>query len=265
MTADALQQITSDALDTLARLLDQGHSEQLTALLKTMARFHQYSWHNVCLIASQRPTATRVAGFQNWRSLKRHVRKGERGIAILAPIVARRDREGDVDQTRVVVGFRAAYVFDVEQTDGEPLPATSHASGDPGDKTAMLKAAIQHQGIDLAYVDDLDGALGTSAGGRIEILNGLSPAVEFTTLVHEFAHELLHRGADRPASRNTRELEAEAVAFVVGTGAGIDTAASSRDYIHLYSGDCESLRQALDRIQRAASRILRVLAVPASD
>ena len=265
MTADALQQITSDALDTLVRLLDQGHSEQLTALLKTMARFHQYSWHNVCLIASQRPTATRVAGFQTWRSLKRYVRKGEKGIAILAPIVARRDREGDVDHTRVVVGFRAAYVFDVEQTDGEPLPATSHASGDPRDKTALLKAAIQHQGIALAYVDDLDGALGTSAGGQIQILNGLSPAVEFTTVVHEFAHELLHRGADRPASRNTRELEAEAVAFVVGTGAGIDTAASSRDYIHLYGGDCELLTQALDRIQRAASRILRVLAVPASD
>jgi len=117
MTADALQQITSDALDTLARLLDQGHSEQLTTLLKTMARFHHYSWHNVCLIASQRPTATRVAGFQTWRSLKRHVRKGEKGIAILAPILGRRDREGDVDQTRVVVGFRAAYVFDVLSRD----------------------------------------------------------------------------------------------------------------------------------------------------
>ncbi len=144
MTADALQHITTDALEMLARLLDQGHSEQLTALLKTMARFHQYSWHNVSLIACQRPTATRVAGFQTWRSLKRHVRKGEKGIAILAPILGRRDREGEVDQTRVVVGFRAAYVFDVEQTDGEPLPATSDASGDPGDKTAWLKAAIQY-------------------------------------------------------------------------------------------------------------------------
>ena len=265
MTADALQHVTTDALDTLARLLDEGHSEQLTALLKTMARFHHYSWHNACLIASQRPTATRVAGFQTWRALKRHVRKGEKGIAILAPILGRRDREGDVDQTRVVVGFRAAYVFDVEQTDGDPLPAPSDASGDPGDKTASLTAAIQHHGIDLAYVDDLGGALGTSAGGRIQILNGLSPAVEFTTLIHEFAHELLHRNSDRPASRHTRELEAEAVAFVVATGTGIDTAASSRDYIHLYGGDRESLTQALDRIQRAASLILRALTATAGD
>lgn len=111
MTADALKQTTAEALDTLARLLDQGHSEQLTALLKTMARFHQYSWHNVCLIASQRPAATRVAGFHTWRSFRRHVRKGERGIAILAPILGRRDRESD-EQCRVIVGFRTAYVFD---------------------------------------------------------------------------------------------------------------------------------------------------------
>jgi hypothetical protein len=108
-------------------------------------------------------------------------------------------------------------------------------------------------------VEDLNGALGTSAGGRIQILRGLPPAVEFTTLVHEFAHELLHRGADRPTSRNTRELEAEAVAFVVGTATGLDTSASSRDYICLYGGDREALTQALDRIQRTASAILRAL------
>ena len=258
MTADALKQITTDALDTLARLLDQGRSEQLTALLKTMARFHQYSWHNICLIASQRPTATRVAGFQTWRSLGRHVCKGEKGIAILAPILGRSDREPD-DHSRVVVGFRAAYVFDIAQTDGEPLPAPSEASGDPGTKTTSLKAAIQHHGIDLEYVDDLGGALGVSAGGRIQILNGLPPAVEFTTLVHEFAHELLHRGTERPVARNPRELEAEAVAFVVGTAAGLETSASSRDYIHLYNGDRESLMEGLDRIQRTASAILRAL------
>ena len=97
MTADALKQITTDALNKLAALLDEGHSDQLTALLKTMARFHKYSWHNVCLIASQRPTATRVAGFQTWRTMGRFVRKGEKGIAILAPIVGRRERGSESD------------------------------------------------------------------------------------------------------------------------------------------------------------------------
>ena len=256
MTADALKTITTDALAQLAALLDEGHSEQLTAMLKTMARFHKYSWHNVCLIASQRPTATHVAGFQAWRTMGRFVRRGEKGIAILAPIVGRRQAESPSEQPRTLVGFRAAYVFDVEQTDGEPLAPPSEATGDPGATTAALKAAILGQGITLESVDDLGGALGTSSGGCIRLLNGLSPAMEFTTLVHEYAHELLHRAGDRPASRDTRELEAEAVAFVVGGAVGLSTADASRDYIHLYRGDREALAKSLERIQRAASVIL---------
>ena len=87
----------------------------------------------------------------------------------------------------------------------------------------MLKTAILEQGIAIEYADELGGALGTSSGGCIRLLNGLSPAMEFTTLVHEHAHELLHRADDRPASRDTRELEAEAVAFVVGGAVGLNT------------------------------------------
>ena len=125
MTADALKKITTDALDTLAALLDEGHSDQLTALLKTMARFHKYSWHNVALIASQRPTATRVAGFQTWRTMGRFVRKGEKGIAILAPIVGRREAESEGDNARTVRGFRAAYVFDGLSRDSNASPRMS--------------------------------------------------------------------------------------------------------------------------------------------
>src|SRR5437762_2382129 len=142
MPADALKKNTTAALDALAALLAEGHSERLTALLRTMARFHKYSWHNVCLIASQCPTATRVAGFQAWRTMGRFVRKGEKGIAIMAPIIGRREAEPDGENARSVVVFRAAYVFDVQQTDGEPLPEPGEASGDPGVKTVALKAAI---------------------------------------------------------------------------------------------------------------------------
>jgi hypothetical protein len=226
-----------------------------------IVREKTFSWHNICLIASQRPTATRVAGFHTWRTMGRFVRKGEKGIAILAPIVGRREAESEGDNARAVVGFRAAYVFDVEQTDGEPLPTPVEASGDPGAKTALLKTAILEQGIALEYADELGGALGTSSGGRIRVLNGLSPAMEFTTLVHEHAHELLHRADDRPGSRDTRELEAEAVAFVVGGAVGLNTSDSSRDYILLYRGDREALSGSLDRIQRAASVILKAVSV----
>ncbi len=261
MTADALKKITTDALDSLAALLDEGHSDQLTALLKTMARFHKYSWHNVCLIATQCPTATRVAGFQTWRTMGRFVRKGEKGIAIMAPIVRRREAESEGDNERTVRGFRAAYVFDVDQTDGDPLPTPIEASGDPGPRTALLKTVILEQGIAIEYADELGGALGTSSGGCIRLLNGLSPAMEFTTLVHEHAHELLHHAYDRPASRDTRELEAEAVTFVVGGAVGLNTSDASRDYILLYRGDREALSGSLDRIQRAASVILKAVTV----
>jgi hypothetical protein len=260
MNADAVKTLTNDALNKLAKLLDAGHSDRLTALLKTMARFHKYSWHNVFLIAAQCPTATRVAGFQTWRSLGRFVRRDEKGIAILAPIVGRRSADTGDDDTKAVVGFRAVHVFDIAQTDGQPLADIAEATGDPGDRTTTLRTAIAERGISVDYVDELGGALGTSAGGRIQILNGLSPASEFVVLAHEFAHELLHRNGDRPESRNVRELEAEAVAFVVGEAVGLGVAEAARDYVQLYRGDREALAASLDRIQRASAVILGAIA-----
>jgi hypothetical protein len=258
MNADQLKKLTTDALDRLGALLDAGQSDELTALLKTMARFHRYSLHNQCLIAAQRPDATRVAGFQTWKTLGRFVRKGEKGIVILAPIVGRRS-DADADDSKQVVGFRAAYVFDIAQTDGEPLLEIATASGDPGASTTALRAAIATRGIGIEEVDNLDGALGTSAGGRIEIVRNLAPAQEFAVLAHEFAHELLHHADDRPGPRDTRELEAEAVAFIVGEAVGLDVARASTDYIHMYRGDRDALMASLDRIRSAAGTILGAL------
>jgi antirestriction protein ArdC len=256
MNADDLKKLTTESLKELAALLEQGRSERLITLLKTMGRFHRYSLHNVCLIVAQRPSATRVAGFHTWRTIGRFVRKGEKGIAILAPIVRHR-REETQDDERVVVGFRTAYVFDVEQTDGAPLPQTAEVTGDPGEHTAALKRAIAAHGISLEYADDLGAALGLSCGGRIRVVNGLPAASEFAVLAHEFAHELLHRSGDRPESRDTRELEAEAVAFVVVQAVGLEAAEAARDYIQLYRGDATALAASLERIQRAASSILQ--------
>jgi len=259
MQADALKTLTTDALDRLGTLLDAGHSDQLTAFLRAMGRFHHYSVHNVCLIVSQRPTATRVAGFHAWRALHRFVRKGQKGIAILAPIVTRRQDDAVSEDTRRVVGFRAAYVFDIAQTDGEPLPDPTIASGDPGRHIDALRRAIVARGITIEMADDLDGARGTSAGGHIQLLTGLLPAEEFAVLAHEFAHELLHHAGDRPASRDVRELEAEAAAFVVGESVGLQMADAARDYIHLYRGDRDGLLASLDRIRGAATTILTAM------
>lgn len=257
MTADELKHLTTTALDTLAAALDEGHSERLTTLLRSMGRFHRYSIHNVCLIAAQRPDATRVAGFHTWKSLRRFVRRGETGIAILAPIVRHRHAESSDEDERVVAGFRAAYVFDITQTDGEPLPEESQATGHPGAALAQIRTAIAARDISLEYVEALGGALGTSSGGRIQVLSGLTPATEFLVLAHEYAHELIHHTGERSQSRDTRELEAEAVAFVVGQAIGLEALDAARDYVQLYRGDRQALVQSLDCIQRTATTILR--------
>ncbi len=261
MNADELKTLTASALDSLTAALEQGHSETLTALLKTMGRFHRYSLRNVWLIAAQCPTATQVAGFQTWKTLKRCVRRGEKGIAILAPIVRHRHATDALDDESLV-GFRAAYVFDIAQTDGDQLPELAESVGDPGASMERLRIAIVERGISIEVALNLGGALGTSSGGRIQILAGLAPATAFVTLVHEFAHELLHRGTDSPGSRDTRELEAEAVAFVVSHAIGLDAVDSARDYIHLYRGDRAALAESLDRIQSTAATILGAVSGP---
>lgn len=260
MTTDALHTTITTALDALGDALDRGHSDTLTTFLLAMSRFHRYSVSNQFLIASQRPDATLVAGFHAWKGLRRVVRKGEHGIAILAPITRTRE-DASVDDTTSIVGFRLAHVFDVSQTDGEPLPETASPVGDPGGALDRLRAAIHADGIEVTDVDALGGALGVSRGGRIDVLRTLDPATAFVVLAHEYAHERLHHGTDRPEARNVRELEAQAVAFVVSTASGVDALAMSADYLHLYRGDRSALAASLQRIQRTATAILQRMAV----
>jgi len=261
----------ADSLDRLGEALAAGNSEQMTEFLSIMSRFHRYSFGNVMLIMTQRPDATRVAGFRMWKSLGRSVKKGEKGIVILAPMMlkARRDdgddsrddaRDGDSERGRKVLRFRAVHVFDISQTEGEPLPEPSRVSGDPAGALDRLEQAVRAHGVELSESDDLGAADGVSRGGRIEIAAGLSPAERFATLVHEFAHELLHqaKGETKPP-KVVRELEAEAVAFVVAEWAGLENTHASADYIRLYQGDTKTLAASLDRITTAADTIITAI------
>jgi len=211
--------------------------------------------------------AGELAGYQAWRKLGRFVRKGEKGIVIIAPIVRRNHEEDrrEMDSTaadshdRFVAGFKAAYVF-VSQTDGEPLPELAEVTGDPAGRTDKLRGLAGELGIAVEYEDDLGGADGVSSGGRIALRRGQTPAEEFSTLAHELAHEMLHRGQDRSATTRTiRETEAEAVAFVVCRAAGLRTNGAAADYIQLYHGDKETLAASLARIQQAATRIIQAV------
>jgi antirestriction protein ArdC len=262
------QQLIKQAVEFLLQQLEAGKSETLTAYLAAMARFHNYSFGNILAIARQRPTATRVAGIRTWNELGRFVKKGEKGIQILAPIIGHRRRKDEADLNRaqddstktapVLIGFRAVYVFDVEQTEGVDLPEFDHGvSGEVGAHRDRLITFLNAQGIQLEFNERIAPALGVSYGGRIALLPGQSKAEEFTTLVHETAHELLHKTERRTMTTATvRETEAEAVAFIVGQAVGLEMGTASSDYIQMYAGNAALLTESLEVIQRTSAVIL---------
>jgi antirestriction protein ArdC len=260
MNTEQAKKLSEDALTQLMDALESGQSEAMKIYLQAMSCFHQYSWGNCLLILNQRPKPTHVAGFHTWLKLRRYVRKGEKGIVILAPIVGRKRTDGELteDAETRVFGFRAAHVFDISQTEGEPLPEFDTVKGDPQGYTERLKELVTNHNIAFEYDSGIAPAKGLSTGGKIKILPGLPRAEHFATLVHEVAHELLHRGDRRDhTTRTVRETEAEAVAFVVSAAIGLDAASASADYIQLYRGDKQTLAESLEYIHRTASHILR--------
>lgn len=261
MKADQARTIIDQAVQRLIESLERGQSNALVKYIAAMSRFHRYSFGNLMLILSQKPDASHVAGFRTWKTLGRYVRKGEKGIVIIAPMVLRkRSDEGqgetERDDNARLLRFKAAYVFDISQTDGDPLPEPERVAGDPGQFADRLVEFVAQKGIVLEYADIPGSTDGLSTGGKIVIDQGLQPADRFSVTVHELAHELLHRGDDRPVQRTVRETEAEAVAHIVCSAIGLDVGQASSDYIRLYSGDKETLVASLDRIQRTASAIL---------
>ena len=254
----------------LIEQLEAGHSEGLTAYLTAMGRFHNYSFGNILEIARQKPDATRVAGLYAWNQLGRKVIKGQKGIRILAPMIGtRKKKDSEANKSKdpaavnspVLVGFRAVYVFDVSQTEGAELPGfTERTKGEVGEFRERLIDFTIAQGIQLEFKESIAPALGMSYGGRIVILPGQEPAEEFSTLVHELAHEMLHKAERRTATTKTvRETEAEAIAFVVSQTIGLDAGRASADYIHLYHGNAALLTESLEVIQRTAALILSAL------
>ncbi len=264
MSSRRILGMCKQAFDQLVSTVEQGRSDQLKAYLAAMGHFHRYSINNAVLIAFHRPGATHVAGFHAWRKLGRHVKKNERGIAIMAPVIRRQkgrqqedDKKNEDDET--VLTFKTAYVWDVTQTDGQPLPEFARVSGDPGVCTERLRQFAQANGIEIQYSDRLGSAEGISTGKLIRLRSDLGPAEEFSVLVHELAHSLLHFEDDRPKDRMVREAEAEGTAFVVSQGCGLEVGTASSDYIQLYNGDKATLLESLERIQQTASRILAAI------
>jgi antirestriction protein ArdC len=260
MKSEDLKQLATNAIETLAAALEAGKSADLKRYLVAMGRFHRYSLHNVMLIALQKPTASHVAGFHTWRKLGRHVRKGEKGITIFAPILRRKralENATEQDAEEVLFGYRTCAVFDVSQTEGKPLPSIAKVEGDARHYGEKLAAFTLSLGIRLEYSRAILPARGISEGGKITLLPDLGSAEHAAVLAHELAHEFLHHQPRRAATTKTiRETEAEAVAYVVCQAIGLDAGTAAADYIQLHRGDAKLLLESLNYVRLAANRIL---------
>ena len=264
---NATQKLIRENVDFLIQQLEAGRSDALTSYLTAMSHFHNYSFGNILQIARQKPDATHVAGLYAWNQLGRRVKKGEKGIQILAPMIGvkrKKDAEAEQDITKqnvpVLVGFRAVYVFDVSQTEGKELPGMDGVKGEVGEHRDRLIDFITTQGIELEFNEHIAPAMGMSYGGKIVLLPGQSKAEEFATLVHELAHEMLHKAERRTqTTKIVRETEAEAIAFVVSKAVGLETGTASADYIQLYHGNASLLAESLGVIQKASAVILAAL------
>ena len=273
--ANTTKELIDASIGVLIDALESGHSEVLTAYLSAMAKFHYYSFGNVLLIAMQKRDATRVAGMYSWNQLGRRVRRGEKGIMIFAPMVGRKRKNQTEEQKEEqadakttdrntdgqLVGFRPVYVWDVSQTEGAELPKLDEAQGNPAEQLPRLVEFVKSQNIKFEYSENIAPARGLSYGGLIRLLPNMTPAEEFSTLVHELAHEMIHKAERRTLiTKTVKETEAESVAFVVSKAIGLETGKASSDYIQLYHGNAALLQESLEVVQRTAAVILGAIA-----
>ena len=262
-------------LDEAMERLDEGVREVFESgkwerYLEVMSRFHRYSANNSLLIAMQMPTATVVASYTDWkRKFGRQVRKGERGIRILAPGFYRRkveDEDGDEAVVERLAGFRLASTFDVSQTDGEPLPQIAELLDGSVERYEQVMGAIEAASpVPVSFEEMPAGVNGffSRAERRIAIRPGMSQAQTVKTAIHELAHSRMHDfdGATPPEDlpdRATREVQAESVAFVVASHYGLDTGGYSFGYVAGWASgrELEELKASMGAISETAHGII---------
>lgn len=246
-------------------------SEKFEEYLTCMGKFHNYSFNNTLLIAMQRPDATLVAGFNAWKDKHgRMVRKGEKGIRILAPykyaVEAEPEHEGDEPKIIERTGFKPTYVFDVSQTEGKELPsiAVNELSGNVKDYNKLFRALriICPVAIDFEEIEGGSKGYFSDSEKRIAIKKGMSQVQTIKTLVHETAHAMLHsseqKDENHPSDRRTKEVEAESIAFTVCKRYGLDTEDYSFGYIAGWSSgkDTKELKASLERIKDTADKMI---------
>jgi len=275
-------------IDAVLRELKGGvetiqQSDNFRKFLTTMAKFHTYSLGNQILIMLQKPDATRVAGFNTWKDLGRWVRKGEKGIAILAPIMPKRadcpvcgaripkgsrfcpqcGREVGVEEEAAPVSFRVVSVFDISQTEGEPLPEfeVPVLTGEANEELfSRVVALARSQGLDVDFESKpgLDPNIkGFYSGNTIWVRPEEPRAQQLKTLLHETGH-YYSEGVFRIPRRDAETI-AESAAYVVGAHYGFDTGVRSFPYVALWAEDEKVLKENLGNIRKVATSMLEGL------
>ncbi len=296
-----MAKVTDERLDRLMEQLETGTQEIFTsgryaAYLAAVSKFHRYSCRNTILIFMQRPAASHVAGFHAWKKdFGRSVRKGERGIQILAPCPKRKwidrdkidaqtgqpvkDEDGNpVRESEIITipRYRVVTVFDVSQTEGRELPAlcADELTGEVGDYRRIYDRLTAFSPVPVS-IEPIQGANAkgyfSTAEQRIVLRPGMSEAQTVKTLTHEIAHAMLHN-ADRlrengKKARGEKEVEAESVAFVVCRHFGIDTSDYSFGYVAGWSvgKELRELHDALNTIRKTAAEIIDAVEPPARE
>lgn len=277
-------------MDSIMQSLESGVEELFTSnryqeFLKTMAKFHNYSFNNTMLIAMQRPDATLVTSYKNWQSMGRQVMKGEKGITIIAPAPYKKMKEKEVldENQRPIMGtdgkpkteqvevtvphFKAVTVFDIAQTSGEPIQtlAPELLTAAVQDFDSFMQAIQRISPVPIRF-DEIDGNANGyyhNADKEIVIKKGLSESQTLKTAIHETAHAKLHDkeimeslGVEK--DRLTKEVEAESVAYCVCYSFGLDTSDYSFPYIAGWSSSREmkEMKASMDVIRKTAGEMI---------
>lgn len=262
MANDKIQAIKDSMEQYISKLckeLQEGHTDNFKNYLTVVSKFHQYSFGNQLLIAAQMPEATKVAGFQAWKKLGRNVKAGSKSIKIMAPKVSKRKNDNDEEES-VISYFLSVSVFDISQTEGEELPNWYRELGDDSlDLYNRLKAIMENKGITVTEKEMPSGKLGVSYGGRVEIDKNLDQKNKALTLIHEFAHELLHKGSEnKDLPKGFKECQAEATAYVVAAYFG-EESPFSKDYLLSWGNKEAELRANLSAVMKASQEIINLL------
>lgn len=251
----------------LMKQLENGFTELVVGdnfanYLKTMAKFHHYSFNNIMLIVMQYPEASQVAGYKKWQEMGRNVRKGEKGIRILAPCPHKKtvtNDDGEETEIRWTT-YRPVSVFDIAQTDGKELPEICRKlTGEVSDYEALMEGLKKVAQVAVSFENITNGANGYYSKDMGIVLNeGMEQAQTVKTFIHEIAHSILHK--DSYKCREQKEVEAESVAYVVCQALGIDSGDYTFGYLAGWaSGDTKFLKQSLNDIQKCADKIITAL------